>query len=216
MDNLKIDDFTTEAEPLVFELLYDNHCIPTDGLLISCLEECVMILSVLLPVYQTSVAIFELYKPLVDILDSIPENSSIHSTLKQSVGKWNLILEGINLKRRPLQLQARKALAIKTYNPKFQQGYSVDRKSYDPDREMREARKLKAEYKKEMKGAIRELRSDAAADSRTKIANIKRKDTEYKKKMDKIKGNLADQEGSMRGFEREAKKAKLKSSKAKG
>lgn len=38
----------------------------------------------------------------------------------------------------------------------------------------------------------------------------KQKDAEYKKKMDKIMGQLASQEGAMRGYEREKKKSKRK------
>jgi nucleolar protein 14 len=120
------------------------------------------------------------------------------------------MLASCNLKRRYLQLQARKAIPIKTFTPKFQTTYSLDRKSYDPDRERNENKKLANEYKKELKGAIRDLRNDASFMVRKKVEETKRKDREYQKKMDKIKGLLAEQEGSMRGFEREAKKKRSK------
>jgi nucleolar protein 14 len=102
-------------------------------------------------------------------------------------------------------LQRKKAIPIKTYVPKFQQKYSIDR-HYDPDRERASRNKEKAEYKKELKGAIRELRKDAAYLGREKLRSIKEKDAQYKKKMDKIVGQLAQQEGAMRGYEKETKK----------
>lgn len=59
-----------------------------------------------------------------------------------------------------------------------------------------------------MKGAMRELRKDADFIAREKIKVTKEKDQEYKKKMDKIMGQLANQEGAMRGYEKEKKKSR--------
>ena len=70
--------------------------------------------------------------------------------------------------------------------------------------------KLKFQHKKEMKGAIRELRRDADFISREKLKETKSKDAEYKKKMDKIMGQLTAQEGAMRGYEKEKKKSRKK------
>ncbi len=70
--------------------------------------------------------------------------------------------------------------------------------------------KLKFQYKKEMKGAIRELRKDADFISREKLQETKSKDADYKKKIDKIMGQLTAQEGAMRGYEKEKKKSRKK------
>lgn len=121
----------------------------------------------------------------------------------------NPLLEGAKLKRRPLQLQKRKAMAIKSYVPKFHATYSID-KRYDPDRDRAEDSKNRAEYKKEFKGAVRELRKDAAFLARAKIDKIKESDASYKKKMDHIRGELSMQEGAMRGYEKLNNKAKGK------
>ena len=115
------------------------------------------------------------------------------------------MIESAKLKRRPLQLQKRKAIPIKTYVPKFHTSYSVD-KRYDPDQIRAQEGKLKAEYKKEFKGAVRELRKDAAFLAREKLEKIKKGDAVYKKKMDQIVGQLAEQEGAMRGYEKAVKK----------
>lgn len=55
---------------------------------------------------------------------------------------------------------------------------------------------------------MRELRKDAAFVARKRIDEKKEKDVEYKRKMDKIMGQLGSQEGAMRGYEREVKKAR--------
>lgn len=119
------------------------------------------------------------------------------------------LIESAKLKRRPLELQKRKAVPIKTFVPKFHTSYSID-KRYDPDRARAEEGKLKAEYKKEFKGAVRELRRDAAFMVREKLAKIKKDDQEYNKKMNRIVGDLAAQEGSLRGMEKEQKKSSKK------
>ena len=211
---MKISNFNVQTVPLTFNDLKSDQKM-SDAYLVSCLQECLLILTQLLPIYAQSPAVVELFHPIIDLIESIPMDTEIGEYIRNTIRKWRLIIEATTLRRKPLQLQARKALAIKTYNPKFHENYSVDRKSYDPDRELRDARKLKQEYKKEMKGAIRELRIEAAAATRSKIAQIKQKDVQYKRKMDKIRGNLAEQEGAMRGYERENKKAKFKLQKGK-
>ena len=210
---LKVEDFMAEKQVLGFEMLGNSGLVFNDGILLSCLDEIVLIFAELLNVYQQQVICFDIYSPIIKVLSKLP-NSSIQESVDKLLGKWNVVKDTLKFRRRSLQLQTRKQLAIKTYNPKFHNDYSLDRKSYDPDRELREAKKLKNEYKQEMKSTIRELRLEAKFDTRRKIGDIKRKDGEYKKKMDRVRAGLAEQEGAMRGFEREAKKAKFKRDKA--
>ena len=71
----------------------------------------------------------------------------------------------------PLQLHARKAEPIKTFNPRFEEEGYVKGRDYDVDRERSEKRKLKKQLQRETKGAARELRKDNRflADERAKI-----------------------------------------------
>jgi nucleolar protein 14 len=115
----------------------------------------------------------------------------------------------MRLKQQPLQNLARKNIPIKSYLPKFQTTYSIDKK-YDSNPTRVSDQKLKKEYKQEFKGAVRELRKDAIFKNREKLKEGKLKDLVYKKKMDKIRGALDEQEGAMRGFEKEKKKGKKK------
>lgn len=84
--------------------------------------------------------------------------------------------------RQPLLMQYHKPIPIATYIPKFDEGYNPNRK-FDPDTERAETQKLKSLYKKEKKGAIRELRKDnrflAAEEGKRKAV----KDAEYTKKV---------------------------------
>ncbi|RKP04209.1 hypothetical protein CXG81DRAFT_16347 [Caulochytrium protostelioides] len=103
--------------------------------------------------------------------------------------------------RERLQLLRRKPVAIASWLPAFHEHYSLD-KHYDQNRERAQAQKLQRELKQEKRGAVRELRKDGQFLARVKLQEEKAAGVEYKKKMDKIVGQLAAQEGAMRGFER--------------
>jgi nucleolar protein 14 len=109
--------------------------------------------------------------------------------------------------RKPLILQHHKPIPIATFIPKFDEGYNPNR-AFDPDTERAEQSKLKAMYKKEKKGAIRELRKDnkflASEDQKMKAA----KDVAYGKKIAKIMGSLSDERAEEKGFERTKAKGK--------
>ncbi|KAJ3321471.1 nucleolar complex protein 14 [Boothiomyces sp. JEL0866] len=199
--DLTISDFNIGFSDIDFASIYNKVVIEeADDLRLAIFGEALVMLKLLCKLYSESSVIIELFESLSrNILKAVPDNCNeklkiILESYKRTVLP---LVESAKLKRRPLQYQKRKAIPIKTYNPKFHVGYSLDKK-YDPDRDRAEQNKLKAEYKKEFKGAVRELRKDAAFLGRAKVEKIKEKDREYKKKMDKIKGILAEQEGAMR------------------
>ncbi|RFU79121.1 nucleolar complex 14 [Trichoderma arundinaceum] len=112
------------------------------------------------------------------------------------------------LSRRPLELHHHKPLAIKTYIPKFEETFDPD-KHYDPDRERAELAKLKAEHKKERKGAMRELRKDANFMARENLRVKKAKDEAYEKKYKRLIAEIQNEEGrEANAYERESKARK--------
>jgi hypothetical protein len=70
----------------------------------------------------------------------------------------------------PLRLQQHRPVPLRTFEPDYEDGYK-GRKT-DPDKDRREMRKLKALHKKELKGAVRELRQDAKFMARVKIDKV--------------------------------------------
>ena len=95
--------------------------------------------------------------------------------------------------RRPLEMQTHKAIPIPQYAPKFEAEYSRG-KRVDPDAERNEAAKIKALYKKERKGAIRELRKDAKFLAVERNKERKEKDIEYEKRMRSVTGSITTTE----------------------
>ncbi|KAH8152967.1 uncharacterized protein LAJ45_03194 [Morchella importuna] len=98
--------------------------------------------------------------------------------------------------RRPLELHHHRPLPIKTFIPKFEESYSADKRSYDPDKERLQLAKLKAEHKRERKGALRELRKDSSFVAREKLKEDKKKSKEYHAKMAKLTAMIQTEEGA--------------------
>ena len=105
--------------------------------------------------------------------------------------------------RKPLRLHNHRPLAIKTSVPKFEESYNPE-KHYDPDRDRAEASKLKAEHKRERKGALRELRKDASFIARETLKEKKERDSAYEKKYKRLVAEIQGEEGrEAKNYERE-------------
>lgn len=117
--------------------------------------------------------------------------------------KLGRMLRLAQISRRPLELHHHRPLAIKTFIPKFEETFDPD-KHYDPDRERAELAKLKAEHKRERKGAMRELRKDANFMAREKLRIKKAKDEAYEKKYKRLVAEIQSEEGrESNAYERE-------------
>ncbi|KAF6841227.1 nop14-like family protein [Colletotrichum plurivorum] len=155
-------------------------------------------------------AFHETFQPALDIithLNSKACRSKLPEALGEQVEKSKAKLERMQkiaqLSRRPLELHHHRPLAIKTYIPKFEDSFDPN-KHYDPDRERAEMAKLKAEHKKERKGAMRELRKDAQFMARENLRIKKAKDEAYEKKYKRLVAEIQNEEGKeANAYERE-------------
>lgn len=110
--------------------------------------------------------------------------------------------------RQPLRLHNHRPLAIKTSIPKFEESYNPD-KHYDPDRDRAEMSKLKAEHKRERKGALRELRKDANFIARESLREKKERDGAYEKKYKRLVAEIQGEEGrESKNYDREKRMRK--------
>ena len=129
---------------------------------------------------------------------------------KKSVQHLTILLSQARLRRRPLELHHHRPLPIRTSIPKFEENFNPD-KHYDPDRERSEAAKLRNEYKRERKGAVRELRKDANFIAREQLREKKEKDAEYERKYKRLVAEIQGEEGhEAKNYEREKRMRKSK------
>ncbi|KIW23265.1 uncharacterized protein PV07_11476 [Cladophialophora immunda] len=136
-----------------------------------------------------------------------PQSLTLNNTSLSAL----LALQSASVKsRRPLLLHNHRPLAIKASLPSFIENYNPDR-HYDPDRQRAELSKLKAEHKKERKGAMRELRKDANFIARQQLQEKKRRDEEYERKYKRLVAEIQGEEGhEAKAYERERRKRKGK------
>ncbi|KAH0544459.1 hypothetical protein FGG08_001356 [Glutinoglossum americanum] len=155
-------------------------------------------------------AFYEVFEPAFKVLQFLAGKECrkwLPSGTKEKIGmtseKLQRLLKQARLSRRPLALHYHRPLAIRTSIPKFEDSYNPD-KHYDPDRERAEVGRLRAEYKRERKGALRELRKDANFIARELLREKKEKDQEYEKKYKRLVAEIQGEEGHERKeYERE-------------
>jgi nucleolar protein 14 len=104
-------------------------------------------------------------------------------------------------------MQAHKPVPIASHAPKFESDFAPG-KHYDPDVERSANAKLKSQYKKERKGAIRELRKDNRFLADHKAREQKDKDDAYNAKMRKVEGSLQSERAEEKGMQREKEREK--------
>ncbi|TGZ83206.1 Nop14-like protein [Ascodesmis nigricans] len=147
----------------------------------------------------------ELFTPAISLLKPLKPLSTPLLTSLSTIITNNLS------NRPPLQLHHHRPLPIPSNYPAFDESYNPERhpSSRDPDPDRREAKKLKAEIKREKKGAVRELRKDAQFISREKMKKDKQESREYHEKMRKIIARVQTEEGAEGNrWEREKRKMK--------
>lgn len=156
-------------------------------------------------------AFTEIFTPARAVLDHLRQSFTSKSKgfgaaqdlVQSTIDKIDTHLTQARLARRPLELHHHRPLAIKSAIPKFEENFNPD-KHYDPDRERAEANRLKAEYKRERKGAMRELRNDASFVAREKLREKKERDAEYEKKYKRLVAEIQNEEGrAANDYERE-------------
>lgn len=154
-------------------------------------------------------AFIEIFAPVHAVLKHLRQSfkSKIYAAardlIQSTLDKLDSHLSQAQLKRRPLLLHNHRPLAIKSAIPKFEENFNPD-KHYDPDRERAESNRLKKEYKRERKGAMRELRKDASFVAREKLREKKERDSEYEKKYKRLVAEIQSEEGrAANDYERE-------------
>ncbi|KAJ3917415.1 nucleolar protein 14 [Lentinula edodes] len=156
-------------------------------------------------------AFVEVFDPINQILQNLKlekfeDDLQVCSTSTKEI--IERLLKFTRQSRRPLMLQAHKAIPIPSYVPKFDSTSSSYLRHQDPDKERNEAAKLRNEYKKERKGAIRELRKDARFLAGVQQAQQKEKDKGYSERMKRVFGSLESERAEEKAMEREKAKEK--------
>ena len=175
----------------------------------------IILVEIMANLWADKSAFCEIFDPVLAALRFVAgkECSSIlgpSARAQETAEKVRQLLDKALQARQPLRLHNHRPLAIKSSIPKFEESYNPD-KHYDPDRDRAELSKLKAEHKKERKGALRELRKDANFMARESLREKKEKDSAYEKKYKRLVAEIQGEEGrEAKLYEREKKMRKGK------
>ncbi|KAI0869940.1 nucleolar protein 14 [Hypoxylon argillaceum] len=177
---------------------------------VATLDTTIQLMDTASQLYASKTSFIESFEPVIFALDHLAKDScksQLPATLVDRVLKLQMKLQTMvtmaKLARRPLELHHHRPLAIKTAIPKFEDQFDPD-KHYDADKDRAQLAKLKAEHKKERKGAVRELRKDANFMAREKLKLKKQKDAAYEKKYKRLVAEIQGEEGrEANAYERE-------------
>ncbi|WVQ71682.1 hypothetical protein IAR50_001223 [Cryptococcus sp. DSM 104548] len=155
--------------------------------------------------YVGTPAFAELMNPVKQVLEGsrtgvLPDG--LKGVYKESLKTLSRTLTNSLVSRRPLALQAHKPIPIASHTPKFEENYAIGH-HYDPDVERNASAKLKALYKKEQKGAMRELRKDNRFLAGERAREQKAKDEDYNARMRKQEGSITAERAEEKAMERE-------------
>lgn len=188
---------------------------PSGSLKVAVLDTTIKVLSAAAECWTGKSGFFETFEPACRVLAHLcskPCRSALPPAVvketERLLARLKASLQAARLSRRPLELHHHRPLAIRTYVPKFEDTFDPH-KHYDPDRERAEMAKLRAEHKRERKGAMRELRKDANFMAREKLKIKKAKDEAYEKKFKRLVSEIQSQEGrEANAYEREKQQRK--------
>ena len=142
----------------------------------------------------------EIFQPALPLVQKLG-GKKVLQTLK-------ILIQQSRSRRRPLELHHHRPLSIRTSVPKFEETFDPE-KHYDPDKERSDAKKLQKEYKRERKGALRELHKDANFVARQQLQEKKARDVEYEKKYRRLVAEIQGTEGhEAKEYEREKRARK--------
>lgn len=137
----------------------------------------------------------EIFSPAETVLRSLVQGPvQVQALATGTLSKITTHMDASHRARRPLYLHAHRPLAIKTAIPKFEESFNPA-KHYDPDRERAESSRLRSEFKRERKGAMRELRKDANFVAREQLRSRKERDAAYEKKYKRLVADVQNEEG---------------------
>eukprot|EP00051_Salpingoeca_urceolata_P021035 m.323144 g.323144 ORF g.323144 m.323144 type:complete len:868 (-) comp19723_c0_seq3:67-2670(-) len=175
---------------------------PLPEQLIACANATLLLLTKFARLHAKTQAFGELFGPIVQRAATLPKLKVLSAR--------DAFVDFVNetcASKGPIQhltLQAHRPVPIRQFAPDFQETWS-GRKN-DADKERKEERKLKYMLKKEQKGAIRELRKDAAFMAKVQLGEMREADSERRQKRKQIDALLGQQAGEMKQYTKGKKK----------
>lgn len=176
----------------------DNHRLMLLSTCLDLVKRCCLF-------YKDLTSFKHIFQPIRTLLSkhlstqTLPEPlQELHSEILETISSTPVTLS-------PLVFEKKKPIPLKLLTPKIVEVLDYGKKR-GSTREEKERERLKHKYKKEFKGALREIRKDSRFLASEKLNEVMNRDAERKRKVRELFGSLATQEGEWKALKRKKRK----------
>ncbi|XP_008946378.1 PREDICTED: nucleolar protein 14 [Merops nubicus] len=201
-DKKDLESWQKQSLPLsIVTRLKETSRTEMNHIRLSCLALCFDLIKKCAVLYEPLSSFHEIMHPIRVVLtqhmpvDEYPEKMQewYHSALKE--------LENKVKHYTPLICEKKKPMPLKQYTPKIVKVLEFGRTQGGSKKEQ-ERKQLIRKHKRELKGAIREIRKDNQFLARMQLKEIMERDSIRKRKVKELLGSLATQEGEWKAMKR--------------
>ncbi|KAJ3605299.1 hypothetical protein NHX12_027348 [Muraenolepis orangiensis] len=171
---------------------------------LTCLSTCLDLVHRCCLLYKDTDAFSAVFRPVQTLLSRHLPLDAHPEALQELKSSILAAIEGAPRSHKPLVFEKQKPIPLRMFTPKIVEvlDYGKRRGNTKVQREME---RTKHKYKKEFKGALREIRKDNSFLAREKLQETMSRDSERKRKVKELYGSLGTQEGEWKALRRKKK-----------
>ncbi|ELT93562.1 hypothetical protein CAPTEDRAFT_227046 [Capitella teleta] len=177
-----------------------NKSLECDQHRVNCLGMCFKLMVKFADLYQEKASFQEIFEPLKYFSQQIVLKL-YPAALQESMEHFTIILETPSEPKKCLSRKKQKMVISRTFEPKLEEHFD-GKKKRGGSKQTQEEQKIQYQYKREMKGAIRDVRKDTQFIARHRLQEQMESDAENKRKLKRLISDLKQQEGDVRALER--------------
>ncbi|KAM9793148.1 nucleolar protein 14 isoform X1 [Syngnathus typhle] len=179
--------------------------VDADHYRLTCLYTCLELAKRCCVLYKDLPSFTHIFQPITALLSRHLSSNFLPESLTDLQASVLEVLGGAPLARSRLVFDKKKPVPLKLFTPKIVQVLDYGKKR-GTTREEKEHHRLQHKYKKEFKGALREIRKDTRFLAHEKLNEVMTRDAERKRKVKELFGSLATQEGEWKALKRKKRK----------
>uniref|UniRef100_A0A3P9LV19 NOP14 nucleolar protein homolog (yeast) n=1 Tax=Oryzias latipes TaxID=8090 RepID=A0A3P9LV19_ORYLA len=172
---------------------------------LTCLSVCLDLVKRCCLLYNDLPSFSHIFQPVGSLLSNHLSIQTLPEALQELHREIMDAISSAPTTHRRLVFNKKKPIPLKLLTPKIVEVLDYGKKR-GCTREEREKERLKHKYKKEFKGALREIRKDSRFLAREKLNEVMNRDAERKRKVKELFGSLATQEGEWKALKKRKRK----------
>ncbi|CAL8317522.1 unnamed protein product [Lota lota] len=170
----------------------------------TCLSTCLDLLKHCCLLYKDSHSFTAVFQPIQTLLSKHLPLQTHPEVLQELKTEILAAIESAPRSHNPLVFEKQKPIPLRMFTPKIVEVLDYGKRRGNT-KEQKESERTKHKYKKEFKGALREIRKDNRFMAREKLQETMSRDSERKRKVKELFGSLGTQEGEWKALRRRKK-----------